>query len=119
MDAISVAKANHIWPLALLAGYMEGEDMFRSVCMEYCSVVFPPSNTLAVILPLILSQGKVRLEGVSLENWPRLLSGVLATVSSANSIPILTEMGKNLAAQQHLIPAQICFMVEIGAISDT
>ena len=59
------------------------------------------------------------LEGVSLENWPRLLSGVLATVSSANSIPILTEMGKNLAAQQHLIPAQVCFMVEIGAISDT
>ena len=94
----------------------------EKTCSAVCAwntVPWCSSNTLAVILPLILSQGKAKLEGVSLENWPRLLSGVLATVSSANSIPILTEMGKNLAAQQHLIPAQVCFMVEIGAISDT
>ena len=80
-----MAKHNNMWSLALLAGYLEGEDVFRTVCQEYCSMVFPQSNTLAVILPLILSQGKAKLEGVSLESWPRLLSGILSTVSSAVS----------------------------------
>lgn len=93
--------------------------MFRSVCLEYCSAVFPPSNTLAVILPFILSQGAVKPNSVSLENWPRLISGILATLPNAKSTPVLTEIGKNLASQNHLIPAQICFMVEISAFFDT
>lgn len=114
-----MAKHNNMWSLALLAGYLEGEDVFRTVCQEYCSMVFPQSNTLAVILPLILSQGKAKLEGVSLESWPRLLSGILSTVSSSVSTSIITEIGKNLAAQHYLIPSQICFMVEIAPFSDT
>lgn len=55
---MAVAINNNIWPLAFLAAYFEGEEEFKGVLSQYCSKVFPEQNTLAMILPFILSNKK-------------------------------------------------------------
>ena len=42
----------------MLAAYLEDEDTFRSVCLQYAMQLFPENNTLAIILPLILEDSK-------------------------------------------------------------
>lgn len=49
---------NNIWPMAILAAYFEGEEELQNVLVQYCSKVFPEQNTLAILLPFILSNQK-------------------------------------------------------------
>ena len=42
----------------MLAAYLEDEETFRSVCLQYATQLFPEHNTLSVILPLILGNSK-------------------------------------------------------------
>lgn len=116
-----MASKNQIWPLAMLAGYLEDEETFRSVCLQYAMQLFPENNTLAIILPLILGDSKKwgldclsnrrSLNRSSIEGWTRMLSGILSIVPNTMSGEMIEELGNQLRAKQAIIPAQICYIV--------
>ena len=105
----------------MLAGYLEDEETFRSVCLQYAMQLFPENNTLAIILPLILGDSKKwglncllnrrSLSRSSIEGWTRMLSGILSIVPSTMSGEMIEELGNQLRAKQAIIPAQICYIV--------
>lgn len=106
-----MASKNQIWSLAMLAGYLEDEETFRSVCLQYAMQLFPENNTLAIILPLILGDSKKSLNRSSIEGWTRMLSGILSIVPNTMSGEMIEELGNQLRAKQAIIPAQICYIV--------
>lgn len=95
----------------MVSAYLEGEDVFKDVCLQYCRHLLPQQNTLALILPLILGHSKTSLKDVNLQGWSRMLSGLLAIVPKETANTLIMELGASLQAQHRLIPAQICAML--------
>ena len=92
----------------MVSAYLEGEDVFKEVCRQYCDQLLPQQNTLALILPLILGNSKTSLQDMNLQGWSRMLSGLLAIVPKEAATALITELGASLQAQHRIIPAQIC-----------
>ena len=91
-----------------MAAYLEGEDAFKETCLQFCNLVFPQQNTLALLLPLLFGNKEHQLKDVNLQGWPRLLSGILAIMPSDAATPLIKDLAETLRSQNRVIPSQIC-----------